>query len=138
MNPFQSLREYEEFIYTLAQRFSSIAFSTLVLARRGATLASVSGDVHFHSGHRLSLRERLVFEDGALRIVRYSYEVWRGQSQLYWYDPQPHPHIPELAATNPHHKHLPPDIKHNRVPAPGISFTQPNLPFLIHEVEELK
>jgi hypothetical protein len=28
-----------------------------------------------------------------------------------------------------------PDIKHNRVPAPGISFEQPNLPFLIEEIE---
>ncbi len=37
--------------------------------------------------------------------------------------------------THPHHKHIPPDIKHNRVPAPGLSFTQPNLPFLIEEIE---
>jgi hypothetical protein len=28
-----------------------------------------------------------------------------------------------------------PDIKHNRIPAPDISFDQPNLPFLIQEVE---
>ena len=50
--------------------------------------------------------------------------------------PQQYPHIPELAATHPHHKHVPPDIKHNRIPAPGLSFTQPNLPFLIQEIEE--
>ena len=41
-----------------------------------------------------------------------------------------------LASTHPHHKHLPPDIKHHRVPAPGLSFSQPNLPFLIVEILE--
>ena len=42
-----------------------------------------------------------------------------------------------LASTFPHHKHIPPDIKHNRIPAPEISFTQPNLPVLIQEIEVL-
>lgn len=137
MNPFRSLRDYEEFVYTLPQQFTTIASSTLVVARRGATIASLSGEVIFRNGYRLSVRERLVFEEGVLRIVRYSYEVWRDQNQIYWYDPQPHPHIPELASSHPHHKHIPPDIKHNRVPAPGLSFLQPNLPFLIREVERL-
>ncbi|MEN8215749.1 MAG: hypothetical protein ABFS56_05115 [Pseudomonadota bacterium] len=35
-----------------------------------------------------------------------------------------------LASTHPHHKHIPPDIKHNRIPAPILSFTHPNLPEL--------
>jgi len=43
--------------------------------------------------------------------------------------------MPDLASTHPHHKHIQPDIKHHRVPAPGISFSQPNLPFLIEEIE---
>jgi hypothetical protein len=47
----------------------------------------------------------------------------------------PHPHIPALQSTHPHHQHVPPDIKHNRIPAPGISFTKPNLLHLIAEVE---
>ncbi len=34
-------------------------------------------------------------------------------------------------------KHIPPDIKHHRIPAPELSFTQPNLPFLIREIEGL-
>ena len=34
-------------------------------------------------------------------------------------------------------KHIPHDIKHNRLPAPGLSFTQPNLPGLIQEIEAL-
>jgi hypothetical protein len=53
------------------------------------------------------------------------------------YDPQPHPNDPSLASTHPDHKHVPSDIKHNRIPAPGLSFTQPNLPLLIREIEQL-
>jgi len=64
------------------------------------------------------------------------YEVWQGNQQLYYYDPQEHPGVASLASTHPHHKHIPPDIKHHRIPAPGLSFDQPNLPFLIREVEE--
>lgn len=50
--------------------------------------------------------------------------------------------LPELASTYPHHKHVLPDpaagsgqsIKHNRIPAPAISFERPNLPALIEEI----
>jgi hypothetical protein len=35
------------------------------------------------------------------------------------------------------HKHLPPDIKHHRIPASEMSFTQPNLPVLVREIEGL-
>jgi hypothetical protein len=45
------------------------------------------------------------------------------------------PNEPSLASTHPHHKHVPPNIKRNRIPAPGLSFVQPNLPFLIEEIE---
>jgi hypothetical protein len=51
------------------------------------------------------------------------------------YDSQPHPMDRTLSSTDPHHKHVPPDIKHHRVPAHGLSFTSPNLPFLIREIE---
>jgi len=37
---------------------------------------------------------------------------------------------------HPRHRHVLPDIKHNRVPAPRLSFTEPNLPFLIEEIEQ--
>jgi hypothetical protein len=47
------------------------------------------------------------------------------------------PHIPKLQSTHPHHKHVQPDIKHNRVPVPSMSFDEPNLPRLIDEVEQL-
>ena len=38
--------------------------------------------------------------------------------------------------SDPHHKHIPPNIKHHRIPAPNLSFTRPNLPFLIGEIEQ--
>ncbi|PKO19892.1 MAG: hypothetical protein CVU38_21435 [Chloroflexi bacterium HGW-Chloroflexi-1] len=57
------------------------------------------------------------------------------KEKLYWYDSVPHPHDLSLASTDPHHKHVPPDIKRQRVPAPELSFTRSNLPFLIAEIE---
>jgi len=86
-------------------------------------------------GYRLVVYERLTWDAGPLVIEGYGYEVWRGSEKLYWYDSQPHPMDPTLASTDPHHKHIPPDIKHHRVPAPGLNFTSPNLPFLIREIE---
>lgn len=135
MNPFQSLREYETFVYTLQQQFPQILRSTLVVARRGRLFAELTGEVAFSGGHRLIVYERLTWDTGPLLIEGYSYEVWRGSAKLYWYDSQPHPNNPTLASTDPHHKHVPPDIKHHRIPAPGLSFTSPNLSFLIHEIE---
>ena len=43
----------------------------------------------------------------------------------------------KVAATYPHHRHEPPDIKHNRRPAQGISFQAPNLPALIDDCIKL-
>jgi len=137
VNPYQSLRDYEEFIYTLPQRFPSITYSTLVVVRRGARMAILSGEIIFPQGYRLVVRERLTFDAGPLVLRRYGYEIWRGNEKLCWYDSQPHPHDPALDITDPHHKHIPPDIKHHRVPAPELSFTRPNLPILIEEVERL-
>ena len=135
MNPFRSLRDYEEFVYTLPQSVPAIVASTLVVARRGARVATVAGEIVFRGGYRLVIRERLTFEAGSLVLQRYGYEIWRGEQKLYWYDSQPHPGDPILASTDPHHKHVPPDAKHHRLPAPGLSFTQPNLPALIAEIE---
>jgi hypothetical protein len=81
----------------------------------------------------LRLREELDFEAGL--ITAYGYEVYQGEEKLYWYDDFPHPRDTTLASTFPHHKHIPPNIKQNRIPAPEMSFTQPNLPVLIGEVE---
>ncbi len=135
MNPFQSLSEYETFVYTLPQQFASILRSTLIVARRGRLLAELSGELAFADGRRLVVYERLTWDVGPLVIEGYSYEAWRGGEKLYWYDSQPHPNDPMLASTDPHHKHVPPDIRHHRLPAPDLGFAAPNLPFLIHEIE---
>jgi hypothetical protein len=136
-DPFRSPEDYELFLYTLPERHSSIRRSTLAFVRRGHSLARVAGEISFDHEVRLVILERLVFDRLPLVIDGYGYEVWKGNEKLYWYDPQPHPNEPSLQSTHPHHKHVPPDIKHHRIPAPGMSFGRPNLPFLIQEIEAL-
>ena len=135
MNPFQSLREYERFVYSLTNSYPSIRHSTLTVVQMGRGMAELRGSLDFPFGVRLQVYELLTWDEGSLLIEDYGYEVFLGEDKLYWYDAQPHPHIPELASTHPHHKHIPPDIKHNRIPAAGLSFSAPNLPFLIREIE---
>ena len=135
-NPLRTAEDYELFLYTLVDAFPSVRHSTLTFVRRGASLARVSGELHFDNGLRLLVRERLVFDRLPATIDWYGYEVWRGEEKLYWYDPQPHPTDSTLQSSYPHHKHLPPDIKHNRIPAPEMSFTSANLPVLIREIEK--
>ena len=136
-NPLQTDQAYELFIYTLAERFPAIHRSTLTFVRRGGGLARVAGELHFAHTFRIVVRERLVYQRYPVVMDWYGYEVWQGDEKLYWYDPQPHPHEPTLQSSHPHHKHVPPDIKHNRIPAPSMSFTEPNLPKLIREIEAL-
>lgn len=136
MNPLHSLREYEKYIYTLPQRHLSIRRSTLTVVRRGAAAGRLTGEIEI-GDYRLVVREKLSFEGELGPILDYGYEVWRGSDKQYWYDSQAHPNEPSLAATHPHHKHVHPDIKHNRIPAPSLSFTEPNLPFLMEEIEQL-
>ena len=138
-----SLQAYSHFVYTLQDRYPSIQRSTLILIPLGATMGSLRGTLDFEGGISLRVVEELEFD--LQRIEYYSYTVSRGDDTLYWYDPQPHPGDPSLASTHPHHKHVSPDttapedkrsgIKHNRIPAPGLSFDQPNLPLLIAEIE---
>lgn len=137
MSPFQSLHNYEEYIYTLKKRFPSIHQSTLVVAQRGRRMATLQGEIIFTEGYRITIRERLSFDTGSVEIEFYGYELWHGIDKISWYDAQPHPNTPSLASTHPHHKHIPPNIKHNRIPAPMMRFTRPNLPALIHEIERL-
>jgi hypothetical protein len=93
------------------------------------------GELFCIGGVRLRLREELDFEAGL--ITGYGYEFYRGEERLCWYDDFPHPNDPSLASTFPHHKHLPPDIRHNPIPAPELSFQEPNLPFLLRELAVL-
>ena len=137
MNPFRSLRDYEEFVYTLTGQFPSIQRSTLVIVQRGKRTATLQGEIAFAQGYRIAVKERLSFDTGPVIIEDYGYEIWHNADKMAWYDAQPHPGDAVLAGTYPHHKHIPPDIKHHRVPAPGMSFIQPNLPVLIQEIEGL-
>ncbi|MEA3644083.1 MAG: DUF6516 family protein [Lamprobacter sp.] len=138
MSPFQSLADYETFVYSLRTQYPSIRRSTLVMVRRGATVAILRGALDFDQGIRLNVRELLTFDHSPGRICEYGYEVWQDGQLLYWYDSQPHPNDPTLANTHPHHRHIHPDIKHNRIPAPGLSFEQPNIPFLVREITKLQ
>lgn len=136
-NPLRSIEDYELFLYTLAEQFPSVKGSTLICVRRGASLARVSGEISFEQSLRIVARERLIFHRTPGVIDWYGYEVWQGAEKLFWYDSQPHPDDPTLQATHPHHQHIPPDMKHHRIPAPTMSFTRPNLPELIREIEHL-
>jgi len=135
MNPFLSLRNYEEFIYTLKQNYPSVHSSTLIIVQRGKRTAIVQGEIIFSKGYRITLKERLSFDIDQVVIESYGYEFWCYEKKFAWYDSQPHPNELKLASTYPHHKHISPDIKHNRIPAPSIRFDRPNLQFLIQEIE---
>jgi len=119
--------------------------STLVLSPPELDTARLTGLLTFGEDLVLCMYEMLDFQEGI--ITAYRYEVshcvppfvetplpdaeiycrahYTDKNKLYWYD------------SWPHHKHIPPDIKHHRIPAPELSFTEPNLPFLIHEIEAL-
>ena len=134
-NPLRTSEDYEVFLYTLPEQFPAIRHSTMQFIRRGGSLARVVGELYFDQDIRLVVRERVVYHRLPAMLDWYGYEVWRGEEKLYWYDSQPHPGDALLQSSHPHHKHIPPDIKHHRVPALEMSFTQPNLPVLIQEIE---
>ena len=128
-----SVEAYSEAVYALLDTSPAVRGHTVRVYARGRLVGVLEGRVDFDQGIVLRVYERLDF--ARQRIVAYSYEVWQGHQQLCWYDPTPHPSDSSLASTHPHHKHVPPDIKHHRIPAHELSFTRPNLPFLIAEIE---
>ena len=136
-NPLRTPEDYELFIYSLSDQFKSIRQSTVTLVRLGASLGRVAGEIHFDHGFRLVVRERILFDRLPVMIDWYGYEVWRSEEKLLWYDAQPHPDDAKLQSSHPHHKHVPPDIKRNRIPAPQMGFSRSNLPVLIEEIERL-
>jgi hypothetical protein len=127
--PFPTLAEYTALVYALPDQHPEIVASTLRIYSTSALTAAVEGEIEFSSGLRLRVAEAIDFSSGLIR--KYGYTVYRGEEKIRWYDPQPHPDAPALAVTFPHHYHQAPDIKHNRRPAPGLSFHSPNLPALI-------
>ena len=133
-NPLRSLADYSRFVADLLDR-PSVIRSTVVVWSDSPYTGTAEGEVLFSNGFSLRMREELDFETGL--ITSYGYEVYQRGERLYWYDDFPHPNDQTLASTFPHHKHVPSDIKHNRVPAQEISFGYPNLPGLVREVEGL-
>ena len=136
-NPLRTIEDYELFLYTLKEQFPSVRHSTVILTRRGAYLARVSGELQFDHGFRLIVRERILYHRSPAVIDEYGYEVCQGKERLYWYDAQPHPDDPTLQSTYPHHKHIQSNIRSNRIPAPDNSFNRPNIPVLINEIKGL-
>jgi len=132
-----TLPDYELFIYALQDEHPVIRTSTLTVIRHASNVATIEGELLFPNNLRMRVMEVVRFDLESPRLTRYGYEVWLGSEKLYWYDSQAHPNDPALASTHPHHKHIHPNIKRNRIPAPGLSFTKPNLTFLIQEIEKL-
>lgn len=104
VNPFQSLRDYEEFVYTLKERYPIIQRSTLVIVRRGKRVAVLQGDLTFEEGYRIAVRERLSMDAGTVIIEFYGYEIWHNTDKIAWYDAQPHSDDPSLQSTFSHHR----------------------------------
>lgn len=151
-DPFSSPDNYSIFIHRLPDRYPSIKHSTLRYISLGIKVGKVMGMIVFSNDVVLCIQEFLNFELQA--IEGYGYEVsqsgilpdnlppaeeycrasFTDKEKLWWYDSFPHPNDKSLASSHPHHKHILPDIKHHRIPAPDLTFTKPNLPFLIEEV----
>ncbi len=129
--PAFSRAEYERFLYALPEQYPDILRSTLQLYTNSAKTAFVRGTVYFKNSLELRVFEYVDLTDG--EIFEYSYAVYQNSVKIRWYDPQPHPENPALAANFPHHYHEEPEIKHNRKPALNISFHAPNLPALIQD-----
>ena len=123
-NSLSSVDEYSRYIAETVNR-PSVERSTISVWSASPFTGTAEGEVFYRKGFRLRMREELDFDEQL--ITAYGYEVYQGQEKLYWYDDFPHPNDPTLASTHPHHKHVPPNNKRNRIPAPGLSFATPNL-----------
>jgi len=131
----QIRESYEQLIYGITDLSKHIRYSDLIIVQVGKNLCVIKGNVYFVNSIRLEVREA---QDYAIDewITGYRYAVYRNDEKLYWYDSQGHPNDPDLQSTHPHHKHIPPDIKHHRIPATKLSFKEPNLTYLINEIEQ--
>jgi hypothetical protein len=133
--PLRSLDNYSRLISELLNR-DDVEKTTITVWSNSPYSGTAEGEVFFKDGIRLRMREELDFDAGL--ITSYDYEIYKNETRLYWYDDFPHPNDLSLASTFPHHKHIPPNIKRNRIPAPNISFNHPNLPFLLQEIDEIR
>ena len=131
----RSLDNYSSFISEILDR-DDVEKTTITVWSNSPYSGTAEGEVFFKDGLRLRMREELDFDAGL--ITSYGYEVYKNETRLYWYDDFPHPNDTSLASTFPHHKHIPPNIKRNRIPAPNIDFSYPNLPFILQEIDEIR
>ncbi len=131
-NPLRTLHAYSNFVQEAVTRVS-VHHSTVSVWSDSKYTGIVEGEIFFSNDFRLRMREEIDFDAGL--IISYGYEVYRGDELLYRYDDIPHPNEPTLASSFPHHKHIPPNMRRNRIPAPELSFTKPNLPFILEEIE---
>lgn len=127
--------DYIRLIFFLLADRATIESHTVAVYTTSQTIGITRRHVVFRAGHVLRVFEQVDFV--AHRIVKYFYELTYEGETLWWYDSMPHPNVPELQSTHPHHKHISPDIKHHRVVAAEMSFSRPNLPVLIDKVENL-
>ncbi len=151
-NPLGSPNTYSLFIHQLPYDYPAVIHSALAYILLGVKIGKVTGMIFFPNNIILCVQEFLNFE---LQVIEgYGYEVsqarisdeklppakeycrasYSGKEKYWWYDSFPHPNDPLLASTDQHHKHILPDIKHHRIPAPNLTFTAPNLSFLIEEI----
>ena len=84
MNPFLSLPEYEQFVYTLQQQYSAVLRSTLTIARQGRGLARLTVELHLINVYRLMISEILIWYSGSLLIQTYDYEIWCACDKRKW------------------------------------------------------
>ena len=103
--------------YNLAKLFRKFQDSKIpVIVLKGAYLAEVVyGDIALRFMHDADI------------LLRES-DFSKAEDKLLELGFIPDEHNPSFAEKN---------IKHHRIPAPGLSFAEPNLPFLIREVEAL-
>lgn len=129
-----SLEAYSRRVAEVLDR-PTIQHSTVSVWSVSPYTGVAEGEILFQHGFRLRIHEELDFADGL--ITSYGYELYHGEERLCWYDDFPHPHDPILVSTFPHHKHVAPNIKRHRLPSSKVTYTQCNLPQLIHDIEEL-
>jgi len=70
---FRTPEDYELFLYTLAERFSSVRRSTITFIRRGTSLARVAGELFFDHDIRLVMRERLICDRLPIAVDWYGF-----------------------------------------------------------------
>ncbi len=87
--PLEDIASYSAFVYALRERHPFVTGSTLTLAPIGATLARLEGRIEYQGGIHLEVWELVDF--AVHRIRTYSYEVYRGDEKICWYDAWEHP-----------------------------------------------